>query len=165
MKITVKRESNTANSTSGTITIDTIAYKVFSLEPPEGGFDETLIADANGTWITPITRHYDRIPAGIYWVEVHESPTLGEVLHICNGDPGFDNREYYFHVGNWCLNGTGAPLDFRTGKKECDTHGCILPGYEHGVDAVFHSGSAFKDLFAIVKPELEAGRKVEVEIC
>jgi len=99
MKLMVQRAKSTPNSTPGQFFInpiwkessdpnkpDTVDYKCCYLEPPKGGFNETKTVHH-----VTSTNHYDRIPAGSYWVVEHfsqsmlEATGIGTVLWIKNG--------------------------------------------------------------------------------
>jgi Family of unknown function (DUF5675) len=179
MKIYVKRGKSTLNSTPGKILVDMdwqksgdadlSKFECFCLEPPEGGFDETRTVHHVANTI-----HYSRIPAGKYWCEHHFSQLLqdttgvGDVLWIRNGDPNFDNRMYYFHIGNACQNGPYSKIIVvdETGKKEkqCDTHGCNLPGLTQETDWVGNSKTAFLGLLSKAIRVINGGGKVWVDI-
>ena len=168
MQVILNRGKSTANSTPGELTAGA-TFNCYTLEPPEGGFDQTIIADKYGNPVPPVTTHYDRIPAGKYHLALHQSARLGYLVPWILSNDGvaaFDSRMYYDHIGNWCLNAPCPPaeIDKRTGKPQVDTDGCALLGYERGVDAVYQSTGAFRDFMALITPILKSGQVVSYTV-
>ena len=79
------------------------------------------------------------IPQGRYEITLYDSPHFNMKVPLLNNIPGHEFVE--IHPGN----------------TEQDTHDCLLPGLERGVDMVVQSRLAFLSLFNKIQDAIEKG--------
>lgn len=121
MKLVLKRERSTANSTIGTLSINGI-YECFILED--------IIRERPGVPVSQWKiKGATAIPAGTYDIELTMSNRFKRILPLLIGVEGFESIR--IHPGN----------------KAVDTEGCLLPGSSRGVDVVYGSVPAFSRLY------------------
>lgn len=86
------------------------------------------------------------IPLGRYEVVINHSPRFGIDMPLLLDVPGFQGVR--IHPGN----------------KPEDTEGCILVGYQMGVDCVLESRDAYADLFPKLQAALNFGQQIFISI-
>lgn len=116
MRLSLYRQTTSSISTQGELFRDG-QHQAFTLERPATG-------------------QYHRIPAGVYPVELYDSPHFGRKMPLLVGTPGCPFCE--IHWGN-------VP-----GASHC----CILIGRTKGQDAIYFTRDAFDDLFPILEAAL-----------
>lgn len=133
MKILVERFDSGSNDTLGRVYIDGV-LKCFSIE------DEKRVVKVKGE---------TRIPAGTYNVCFYDSPTHGKKALMIKDVPNF------------------SYVLIHTGNTEDDTMGCLIVGKRIGTlnnkRAVLDSKTAFKEIYAIIAPEIESGKEVTIK--
>lgn len=87
-----------------------------------------------------------QIPAGIYEVRLYPSARFRRLVPILCDVPGRFAIE--LHVGNTIE----------------DTTGCVLVGLERSGQTIVHSVAAFEALMKVIRPQLTAQRKVELDV-
>lgn len=86
------------------------------------------------------------IPVGRYEVVINRSPRFGVEMPLLLDVPGFQGVR--IHPGN----------------KPEDTEGCILVGYQRGVDQVTESRDAYNDLFPKLQAAINFGQRIFITI-
>ena len=127
MKFIVQRDIYTPVSTSGRIFMDGFAPGCTLELPKKDGLPGSCI------------------PAGVYKVELYNSPHFGRIMPLITGIPG--RSEIEIHWGDFPDN----------------TRGCILVGKTRTPDAIWQTVAKFNELFpAIQKAVLGEGCWIDV---
>ncbi len=133
MKILVERFDSGSNDTLGRVYVDGV-LKCFSIE------DEKRAVKVKGD---------TRIPQGTYKVCFYDSPSHGKKSLMIQNVPNFDK------------------ILIHTGNTEDDTAGCLIVGKRIGTlnnkRAVLDSKTAFREIYALIAPVIEAGQEVTIK--
>lgn len=116
--LTITRQTYTDRSVSGMMDLDGV-FQCYTLEPPKG----------------TVKPHC--IPSGIFKGKKYHSPSLGRIVLLLIGVPGFEDIE--IHNGNYPRN----------------THGCTLVGQTRGTDFVGNSIAALDALIPKLPDDFE----------
>jgi hypothetical protein len=135
LKIVLKRDFFTTESTTGVLSIDGV-FQCFVLE------DVDRKLEAGGAKIYGHTA----IPRGIYPVTVTYSPRFQKPLPLLSGVRGFDGIR--IHCGNSAV----------------DTEGCLLVGNVRWLNKLGGSRLAYDALFTKINAALDRKDKVTLEI-
>lgn len=100
------------------------------------------VARAEGVKIPKVTA----IQAGEYELVIDDSTRFKRPMPHILDVPRFDGVRVHW------------------GNREVDTDGCIILGYEKGVDAVWNSVKAFDDFFAKLDAAIKRGEKCSIKI-
>ena len=135
MKLVLKRDFFTTESTTGVLSID-------------GDFQCFILEDVDRKLETGGKKIYGQtaIPRGIYPVSISYSPRFRKPLPLLSGVPGFEG------------------IRIHSGNTAADTEGCLIVGASRTLNRVKTSRDAFSRLFAKIKAALDGGARVSIEI-
>jgi hypothetical protein len=133
MKLTLKRNIFTTDSTIGELFIDG-KFECFVLEDTDRDLNNLMPLDA----ITAIKiKGSTCIPYGEYRIHNTFSNRFQKILPLLEGVKGFEGIR--IHPGN----------------SSADTEGCLLPGTAKANNLVLHSRNAFQNLWNKLEDETE----------
>ena len=143
MEIVVRRETRTSRSTIGRLTVVGQQFNCFTLEDQDRGLGQKMpIDEINKAKVFGQTA----IPSGRYQVIIDFSQHFGKDMpHVLNV-PGYQG------------------IRIHSGNTPADTDGCIILGFQAGVDTVWESREAYTNFYPLLKQAIDKGDTVYLTI-